>query len=735
MEQALAATHALLPYSRAPMQLECIGHEGHVMLACTIPTSLERVVPQQIYAHYPDVRLDPIPEEAPPAAGMETWSLDLHLRRDLFPLKRYSQFEDAVNKTAADPLSGLLTLLAAEQAQGLKARLVLTIRAAPRRAIRRRQRCLHRLSSAFFDERHGLAQLYASLATSPRVIARAGSWFLARLAQPNLSAPSLTTSTGQRHEREADLQAAADKLGRLMFRCQLRLTVTAPRQRETEALATLSALAASFGQFHLPRLASFAVRRARRAPAWFLLSAEELATLWHPAMQTVAAPTLRQVDSREREPPVNLPRPRHHEGLAVLGVTSFRDSYRRFGILLDDRRRHVVIEGKTGMGKSTLLRNLLASDIAAGRGAGLIDPHGDLCEAVLACVPSQRTNDVILFDAADAAHPTSFNVLACPDPALRPLLASGVLSCFKKLYGEFWGPRMEHILRNALLAVLEGDAPSLLAVLRMLSDRRYRERAVARLADPMVRSFWETEFASWPAKFQAEAIAPVQNKLGHFVSNPLLRNILGQSRSALDLRRAMDEGKVLLVNLSKGRLGDDASGLLGSFLVTALQLAAMGRAHIPEEERPDFYLYVDEFQNFATESFATILSEARKYRLSLTLANQYLAQMDEATRSAVFGNVGTLVAFQVGAEDADILAEQLAGDLAARDLLTLPRYQAYVRLLIDGHPSRPFSMRTLPPRGGADPRRPAIIRNASRHRYSRPAAQVEEEIRRCVAPA
>jgi len=293
---------------------------------------------------------------------------------------------------------------------------------------------------------------------------------------------------------------------------------------------------------------------------------------------------------------------------------------------------------------------------------------------------------------------------------------------------------MEHILRNALLALLEVPGSTLLTLLRLLTDAKFRQPLVSKLQDPVVRTFWQHEFASLPMKFQLEAVAPIQNKVGHFVSSPLLRNILGQSRNSVDLRSVLDDGRVLLVNLSKGRLGDDVSSLLGAFLVTAMQLAAMSRADLPEEERTDYFLYVDEFQNFATESFATILSEARKYRLALTLANQYLGQLDEATAQALFGNVGTLVSFQVGADDAEPLTTQFGGDLVPQDLLRLPRYQAYVRLLIDGSPSRPFSMQTLPPRTNPPKSdRPAVIRRFTQQRYCRPEKHVEAEIRRALA--
>ncbi|MGC3971617.1 MAG: type IV secretion system DNA-binding domain-containing protein [Pirellulales bacterium] len=317
------------------------------------------------------------------------------------------------------------------------------------------------------------------------------------------------------------------------------------------------------------------------------------------------------------------------------------------GIRCDDRRRHLYVVGKTGMGKSTLLQNLIGEDIVAGRGCCLVDPHGDLADSVLAAVPSYRTNDVILFDAGDHAHPVAFNPLADVLPDRRPLVASSILTAFKKLYADSWGPRMEHILRNSVLTLLEVPGSSLVSLARLLGDARYRDSLVSRLEDPVVRAFWQREFAAMPARLQAEAIAPVQNKVGHFVSSPLLRNILGQPRSTINLRTIMDCGQVLIVNLSKGRIGEDASDLLGALLVSSIQLAAMSRADAEESQCPDFFLYVDEFQSFATESFASILSEARKYRLCLTLANQYLVKMEESIAAAVFGNVGSLLTFQV----------------------------------------------------------------------------------------
>ena len=738
MDQALAAIHQGNP-RRLPLTLEFCRHRENVGLCCTFAAELRALVEGQFYAQYPDCHLDRLADsDSKPLADTVCWTAELHLERDLFPIRRYVQFEDALNRTTADPLTAILQTLARAESKQIQSAIRITIRPARGRRRRRAERCLHRLARPFFRSHHFLAHLYVRLALSPWRTGRSLGWLLGRLAhreEHGAAIDKLAVSSGRLHDREDDLQAAADKMGRLLFETHVSLSVRGPPEAEAQALEKLRGIAGAFGQFSFPRLASFRLSRIRKVKRWqrrgfaSLLSTEEIATLFHLPTQTVRAETMRSVLSRAFEPPVTLPTPEQDCDIAVLGMATFRSRRQRFGIRADDRRRHVAILGKTGMGKSTLLHHLITSDIHAGRGACLIDPHGDLIEAVLPCIPANRTNDVVLFDAGDAGHPLSFNLLTYSDPAQRPLIASGILASFRKLYGTFWGPRLEHILRNALLALLEVPGATLLSVLRILSDARFRQNLVGRLSDPVVRSFWLHEFAAMPTKLQLEAIAPIQNKVGHFVSSPLLRNIVGQARSTLNLRSIMDEGRILLVNLSKGRMGDDASALLGSFLVTALQLAAMGRAAIPEAERRDYFLYVDEFQNYATDAFATILSKARKYRLNLIIANQYLAQLEEHTLAAVFGNIGTLIAFQVGAQDAEVVSSQLVGDLTPQDLMTLPRYAAYVRLLIDGQPSRPFSMQTLPPQGRRpDTHRAAAIRRYSRQRYARPLATVEQEI-------
>ena len=341
---------------------------------------------------------------------------------------------------------------------------------------------------------------------------------------------------------------------------------------------------------------------------------------------------------------------------------------------------------------------------------------------------------MVLFDVGDASHPLSFNLLACNDARQRPLVASGIVSSFKKIYAAMWGPRLEHILRNALLALLEVPGASLVQILPLLGDDDYREGVMKYVSDPAVRRFWEREFAAMPPRLRGEAISPVLNKIGHFISSPVLRNIVGQPTSTLDLRKTMDEGKILIVNLSKGKVGSDASELLGSLLVTAIQLAAMSRADTAEENRPDFFAYIDEFSSFTTEAFASAFSEARKYRLSLTVATQFLEQLDEITLASIFGNVGTTISFQVSQHDAEILANELGGGLLPEDLLMLPKFQAYMRLLVAGVPSTPFSVRTLPPaKRRGDEQSPDTLRRTSHHRYTKPAKQVDRHLAEALA--
>jgi len=412
------------------------------------------------------------------------------------------------------------------------------------------------------------------------------------------------------------------------------------------------------------------------------------------------------------------------------GLTSFRNQQKKFGIKPDDRRRHFYCIGKTGMGKSNLMENMAIQDIQAGRGVAYIDPHGEGAEKLLDYIPSSRINDVIFFNPADLDFPIAFNVMEKVDFRYRHLVAGGLMGVFKKVWPDVWSARMEYILNNSILALLEYPDATLLGVNRMLADPEYREKVVEKVTDPMVKSFWLVEFAKYSQRYEQEATAAIQNKVGQFISNPLIRNIIGQTKSTINMREIMDQKKIFIMDLSKGRIGEDNSRLLGALLITKLQLAAMSRVDIPENDRKDFYLYVDEFQNFATESFANILSEARKYRLNLTLGHQYINQMDEIVRDAVFGNVGTLTVFRVGAEDAEFLEREFSPEFTASDLVNLPKYNIYLKLMIDGIAGHPFSALTLPPPLPLENSNREKIINSSRERYGVKREIVEDKILR-----
>ncbi|TXH08272.1 MAG: hypothetical protein E6Q06_00300 [Candidatus Moraniibacteriota bacterium] len=416
--------------------------------------------------------------------------------------------------------------------------------------------------------------------------------------------------------------------------------------------------------------------------------------------------------------------------ITVFAKTNFRNQERVFGIKADDRRRHMYVIGKTGMGKTNLLENLAIQDIQQGHGICFIDPHGDVALKLIKAIPPERINDVIYFDPADQAFPIAFNVLEQVGPDQRSLVASGLVGVFKKIWADSWGPRLEYILRNAILALLEYPGSSLLGVMRILVDKSYRERVMEKVTDPVVKQFWTVEFAGWNERVLQEVISPIQNKVGQFTSNSLIRNIIGQATSAFDVRQIMDEKKILIMNLAKGKIGEDSSALLGAMMITKIQLAAMGRVDLPEEDRKDFYLYVDEFQNFATDSFANILSEARKYRLSLILANQYITQLEEPVRDAIFGNAGTIISFRVGAADAEFLEKEFEPVFMMNDMVNLPKYQIYLKLMIDGIAGDAFSATTLPPILIETPGINDKVIAVTRERYASSQAEVEEKIRR-----
>lgn len=419
----------------------------------------------------------------------------------------------------------------------------------------------------------------------------------------------------------------------------------------------------------------------------------------------------------------------HDNEIAVFAETNFRNQRRRFGIKTDDRRRHTYIIGKTGMGKTNLLENLVYNDIMAGHGIGIVDPHGDFAEKILDFVPSHRINDVVYMNPSDVDYPLAFNILETVDETHKHLIASGLMGVFKKIWPDVWSARMEYILNNTVLALLDYPGSTLLGINRMLADASFRKRVIAKIHDPVVKSFWVNEFARYNERYASEAIAPIQNKVGQFLSASIIRNIVGQVKSTIDVREIMDTGKIFIMNLAKGRIGEDNSRLLGGMLITKIQLAAMERVDTLEPDRRDFYLYVDEFQNFATESFSNILSEARKYRLNLVVAHQYIEQLDEKVAAAVFGNVGTIIAFRVGGADSLKLVQEFTPRFTEEDLVNLTKYTVYLKLMIDGVASDPFSAAILPPLSQTHGNHDKVVA-VSRERYASARDIVEDKISR-----
>jgi hypothetical protein len=393
----------------------------------------------------------------------------------------------------------------------------------------------------------------------------------------------------------------------------------------------------------------------------------------------------------------------------------------------DDRRRHLYVIGKSGTGKSTLLLNLMLADVSLGRGFALLDPHGDLAHDVADAVPKERTNDVLYFDPSDIAFPLAFNPIERVAPDRRPLVAAHIVSAFRHIWGDSWGPRLEYILGNSIRLLLDAPGTTLLDLPRLLVDDAYRKRLLATCADPVVRAFWLREFAEYESRYQTEAVSPIQNKIGTLLSPPILRNIIGQKRSTIDIASIMNSGRILIVNLSKGRLGEAPAHLLGAFFATAFAQAAESRADMPEHDRRDFTLYADEFQNFATDSFASILSEARKWRLSLALAHQFLGQLPSLLRQAVIGNAGTVIAFRVGAEDSRLIGDEL-GHQNHHSLRDTRNFSAWAKLMYRNSPTGALYLRTLPPTPVATGRLLAIqARTRARHARSRRA--VEDQIK------
>lgn len=499
---------------------------------------------------------------------------------------------------------------------------------------------------------------------------------------------------------------------------------------------TLKELISAFGVFARADANSFSVKKSlfakkggvkelveRKVTDNQILNIVELATIWHLPSDKIKTPTIAWGTSVLSEPPENLPTALYatdddKQHVNFFAKTVFKNKDTIFGIKDIDRRRHIWTIGKTGTGKSTMIANMTIDDLKKGRGIAVIDPHGDLCEILLDYVPKSRINDVIYFNPADKDYPIVINPLEVTNKEEAELVVSGIVSIFNKIFGFSWGPRLEYILRTSLLTLSDVPNTTLKDIPLLLTNQSYRNQIVGKITEPILKSFWVDEFDKMPLNLQKEAISPILNKVGQFVTSPLIRTVIGSPKSTIKLDDVMNEGKILFANLSQGRLGEDNAALLGAMLITKLQLAAMHRVDMPEEARRDFYLYVDEFQNFATGSFIKIMSEARKYRLNIMLANQYMAQIPEEVQKAILGNAGTIISFSVGANDAAILFKEFAEVFSETDLVNLSNYQVAIKLMIEGHSTRPFLAHTLPLPISRNENREKVIR-ISRERWAK----------------
>lgn len=460
-----------------------------------------------------------------------------------------------------------------------------------------------------------------------------------------------------------------------------------------------------------------------------ILNSVELASLFHfPDQKNIPTSQLERQGSKQVDGPRNMP----DEGL-LLGYNIFRGVKKPIRLALEDRRRHVYAVGQTGVGKSVFLENLALQDMINGQGFAFIDPHGDTAERLLAMVPRERTEDVIYFSPAEVDNPMGLNLFEYDTPDQRDFLIQEAINMLYKLYDPqhqgIMGPRYEHMFRNLALTVMSNpEGGTFIDIPKLFTDKAYERQLKSYVTDPTVLDYWNKEMAATSDYHKSEVMGWFVSKFGAFLGNEMMRNIIGQSKSAFNLREIMDNNKILIVNLSKGRLGELNSKLLGMVFVMKFQAAAMSRANIPEDQRKDFCLYVDEFQNFTTDSFAVIMSEARKYRLNLIVANQFTTQLTDEIRDAVFGNIGTVVSFRVGQNDAEVLAKYFTPLFDASDLLRVPNWNAVVRTLVGGVPTQPFSMAGLPPLGNPNPKLAEALKQLSAAKYGRPKAVVEKEI-------
>lgn len=742
-EQLFASLHGILrdkTDARASgtgqehLSFEIVSTAGQIRFYVWVPKDLQNFVEGQIYSQYPTVQIHKIDEDYVDGRAKYpvAYSTELGLIEDsALPIKTFDNFE-------VDPLAGITgTLAKLDPSHSEEMWIQILARPIPDSWHKTTtDRWINKMKS-------GGKTAFLGGPIDWRYVAEI---FLALIRPPE--GGTLSSKPVELSERtKTQIAKAEEKATKLGYEVKIRLAYLG--QSEIDAKLNMQALVGTFKQFNSTNLNGFkqiggsfnkddleSYKARQFTEKGFVLNIAELASVYHLPHTSVETPNIVWANSKTAEPPAKLPvltgEPEEDKNVSAFGLTNFRGINHQFGLLRRDRSRHVYIIGQTGAGKSGLLELLALSDIFHNQGYCIIDPHGDFAIDNLKFVPEARVDDVVYFNPADTAYPVAFNPLEVTDPARKPNICSEVIGVLKRMFGDSWGPRLEHILRYTLLALLDRPSATLLDISRMLTDKDFRKETLDYCTDVTVLQFWKHEFGQWNEKQVNESIAPVLNKVGAFTANPIIRNIVGQPKSSFDIRKIMDEGKILVVNLSKGLIGEDNAGILGSFLVTKVQLAAMSRSDIPDvKDRRPFYLYVDEFQNFATDSFAVILSEARKYGLNLTVANQYVAQMTDSVRDAVFGNVGTTISFRVSADDAPVLAKQFEPIFDASDLLQLNNRNFVISMIVNGEKVPAFSATTLSIPDTPKDNLSAIIEH-SRENYARARTEVENEIRETI---
>ena len=710
---------------------EIASKDNKIQFYIWTPKHLKDFLEGQIYAQYPSVRIrEGVEDYSKTDLGhRNVFTTELKLtNNEVLPVKTFQSFE-------VDPLAGITAVLAKLEEEGEEMWIQIMARPIDDSWQNKGSRAVEEIKNGKGLSIRG--QVFSELIAIPVYVI---TNFISALFSPP-EAKETKKDDKLSTTQSAMIKAIEEKTTKLGYQVKVRITYLGSDQ--TLAKQRIQAIVGGFKQFNTTNLNGFSAGSTQQGregideyrarlfmDEGFILNIEELASLYHLPHKSVETPNMVWTTVKTSEPPSNLPTEAVVEPgeVSLFGLTNFRGVQQRFGLKRKDRGRHLYIIGQTGTGKSKLLNLLALSDIYHNQGFAIVDPHGDFATDMLQFIPEHRLKDVVYFNPTDRDNPIAFNPLEVTDEAMKNSISSEMIGVLKRMF-DSWGPRLEYILRYTILALLDYPDSTLLGITRMLTEKEFRKKVIKEIKDPVVKNFWVNEFASWNDKFANEAVAPVLNKVGAFTANPLIRNIIGQPKSGFDLRQIMDEGKILIVNLSRGQIGEDNAAVLGAMMVTKIQLSAMGRANVPLEQRRPFYLYVDEFQNFATDSFAVILSEARKYALNLTVANQYVSQMPETVRDAVFGNVGSMISFRVGAEDGRVLEKYYQPSFEGSDLIKLHNQHIVLSLSIDGEKAPPFSATTL---RMPDPENDltSVIIEQSRARYASRRDDIEDSITR-----